>query len=92
MTDLELKIPEEVLETLPSNNKAELINSLARYFEEVINKYDVRFQKRVGGAVGGPLSRYERSILKDFLIDHTLSFLKEDETEKSFAAETLTTG
>lgn len=88
MTDLELKLPEEVLEKIPSG-KTEMVKYLATYFDSVIDHYGVRFQKRVQGAMGGPLSRYEKAILKDFLIDLTMGSLEEEPS--ALAAETLTT-
>lgn len=68
MNDFELKLPPEVLEGIPSGHD-EMIRHLSKHFDSVIDKYDSRFQKRVTGAFSGPLSRYEKSILKDFLID-----------------------
>lgn len=76
MNDLELKLPEEIIESVPSN-KEEMVKYLARYFDEAIDKYDTRLQKRVGGVFGVPLSRYEKSLLKDFLIDMSLGKLEE---------------
>ena len=77
MADAELKLPDEVLENIPSATP-EMVKYLARYFESVIDKYDERFQRRMQGNLGGPLSRYERSILKDFLIDLTLGKIEAD--------------
>lgn len=77
MTDLELRLPDDVMESIPSGNRDAVVLYLAKYFESVIDKYDVRFQKRVKGAFGAPLSRYERSILKDFLIDQALGKIEE---------------
>lgn len=68
MNDFELKLPPEVLDGIPSGHD-EMIRYLSRYFDSIINKYDSRFQKRVIGAFSGPLSRYEKSLLRDFLID-----------------------
>lgn len=87
MTDLELKLPEDILENIPSG-KDEMVKYLAHYFDKVIDHYDGRFQKRVQGAMGGPLSRYEKAILKDFLIEMTMGNLEE---AAELAAETLTT-
>lgn len=77
MTNLELKLPDDVLEHAPKNRN-ELIAYLSRYFDGVVDQYDGRFQKRVGGLLGAPLSRYEKSLIKDFLIDSTLGKLDED--------------
>lgn len=87
MMDLELRLPDEVLENIPSGNRDDVVRYLARYFDTVIDKYDSRFQKRVQGAFGSPLSRYEKSILKDFLIDQALGKIEE---ASQFAAESIT--
>lgn len=71
MNDFELKLPPEVLEGIPSGHD-EMIRYLSTYFDGVIDKYDQRFKMRVTGAFSGPLSRYEKAILKDFLIDATI--------------------
>ena len=86
MIDIELKLPDEVLENVPSG-KDEMIKYLAKYFDVVIDKYDIRFQKRVQGVMGGPLSRYEKSILKDFLIEMAVGNI---EQASQLAAETIT--
>lgn len=76
MNNFELKLPSDILESIPPGQE-DMIRFLARYFDGVIDEYDVRFQKRVEGAFGGPLSKYEKSILKDFLIDAVLGKLEE---------------
>ncbi len=76
MTNFELKLPSDILESIPSGRE-DMIRFLAKYFDGVIDEYDVRFQRRVGGVLGGPLSKYEKSILKDFLIDAVLGKLEE---------------
>jgi len=76
MLDLELKLPEEILENMPSGRE-EMVKYLARYFDTVIDNYDNRFQKRVRGPLAGPLTRYEKAILKDFLIEMTIGNLEE---------------
>ena len=87
MIDLELRLPDEVMENIPSGNREEVVKYLAKYFDTVIDRYDHRFQKRVRGIFGTPLSQYEKSILKDFLIDQTLGKIEE---ASLIAAETLT--
>lgn len=87
MIDLELKLPAEVMDNIPSGSREDVVRYLAKYFDTVIDKYDARFQKRVQGGFGGPLSKYEKSILKDFLIDQTLGKIDESSL---MAAETLT--
>lgn len=76
MNNFELKLPSDILESIPPGHE-DMIRFLAKYFDGVIDEYGVRFQRRVGGAFGGPLSKYEKSILKDFLIDVTLGKLEE---------------
>ena len=83
---IDLKLPDEVVENLPEG-RDEMVRYLAKYFDTVIAEYDVRFQKRMTGAFGSPLSKYEKSILKDFLIDQTLGKLEENSL---LAAEVLT--
>lgn len=85
---IELKLPDEVMENIPSGGRDEMVRYLAKYFDTVIAEYDARFQKRVTGTFGAPLSKYEKSILKDFLIDQTLG--KIEETSVVMAAEALT--
>lgn len=75
MNNFELKLPSDVLEHIPSGHE-DMLRYLAKYFDGVIEAYGIRFQHRVGGAFAGPLSRYEKSILKDFLIDATLGKLE----------------
>lgn len=84
---IELKLPDEVMENIPSGSRDDVVRYLAKYFDSVIAEYDVRFQKRVQGAFGSPLSKYEKSILKDFLIDQTLGRIEENSL---LAAEALT--
>jgi hypothetical protein len=91
MTDLELKLPDEVMENIPSGNKEDVVRYLAKYFDTIIDRYDHRFQQRITGPLGGPLSNYEKSLLKDFLIDQTLGKIEEATLkEVSLAAETIT--
>lgn len=87
MIDLELRLPDEVMENIPSGNTEEIVRYLARYFDTVIEKYNDRFQKRMRGPLGEPLSKYEKAIIKDFLIDQTLGRIEEG---TPMAAETLT--
>lgn len=68
MSDIEIKLPEDVLNNIPEG-KTEMINYLSGYFDGVIEKYNERFVKRVSGIMGSPLSRYEKSLLKDMLMD-----------------------
>ena len=77
MTDVEIKLPDEILENIPEA-KNELVQYLSSYFDGVIDKYDSRFQKRVMGILGQPLSRYEKAMLKDFLMDLAIGKLEEE--------------
>jgi hypothetical protein len=84
MNNFELKLPSDILENIPPSHE-DMIRFLAKYFDGVIADYDGRFQKRVGGGpMGGPLSKYEKSILKDFLIDAVLG--KQEEEPPMLAA------
>lgn len=64
---LEIRLPDEVMETLPTE-ESELIPFLSRYFDGVIDDYQADVLRDVKGVMGGPLSRYERATIKDFLI------------------------
>lgn len=68
---LEIKLSDEIMENLPSD-KAGMIQYLSKHFDEVLRKYDEDFQRRVPGMLGAPLSRYEKSLLKDFLLSAVL--------------------
>lgn len=87
MSKIELKLPDDVMENIPSG-KREMLEYLSKQFDEVIADYDSSLQRRVPGVLGQPISRYERSLLKDFLIDMTIGkILKESSTQ--VAAEVL---
>lgn len=83
---LEIKLPDEVMENLPAETSG-IVERLSQHFDEVILTYEIRFQKRVQGVMGGPLSRYEKSILKDFLLDTTLGKLRGVEEPSAFPQE-----
>ena len=68
---LEIKLPDHVMEHLPSD-KAEMIAHLSKHVDEVIRQYEISVQKRISGTMGGPLSRYEKSLLRDFILDRIL--------------------
>jgi hypothetical protein len=78
---LEIKLPEHVLEHLPSD-KTEMVAYLSKYADEVLRQYEARFQRRVSGTMGGPLSRYEKSLLRDFVLDMILGKELRDHLEK----------
>ncbi len=90
MIDLELKLPDEVMENIPAGSRDDVVKYLAKYFDSIIGEYDNRFQKRMSQSaiLGGPLSKYEKSMLRDFLIDLTLGKLEE---APPMAAEALST-
>lgn len=77
MDELELKLPDEVMNGIPVG-KTEMVSYLSVYFDAVIEKYNQRFQKRVSGIMGQPLSRYEKAILKDMLLDLAIGKLQPD--------------
>lgn len=68
---LDIRLPDEVMDNLPSDKQA-LVAYLSNHFDKVISQYELSFQRRVQGALGGPLSRYEKTMLKDFLLDAVL--------------------
>jgi hypothetical protein len=68
---LEIRLPDEIMENLPSD-KSSMVTYLSKHLDKVLEAYDAGFQRRVHGVLGGPLSRYEKSILKDFLLDAVL--------------------
>ncbi len=70
-SNLSIKLPDEVMESLPTN-RSELVACLSRLVDEEISDYERDFQRRVQGTMGGPLSRYEKSILRDFILDRIL--------------------
>lgn len=84
---LELRLPDEVMDNIPSGRE-EMVRYLSTYFDSVIEKYDVRFQKRVSGPMGGALSKYEKAVLKDFLIDQVIG--RFEGGPSLMAAESLT--
>lgn len=73
---LEIRLPDEVMQSLPGDKPA-MLECLTKHFEQVVEAYQVRFQKRVPGALGEPLSRYEKSMLMDFLLEFTLGELRQ---------------
>ena len=64
---LEIRLPDEVMDNLPSEKEA-MIVYLSKHFDEVIRNYEQEFTRSVGGFLGQPLSRYEKATIKDFLI------------------------
>jgi hypothetical protein len=80
MNDLELRLPDEILEKVPSG-KSDMIKFLSNYFDETIGQYELRLTKRVPGMMGNPLSRYERATIKDFLMDLAIGKLTSNKTE-----------
>jgi hypothetical protein len=68
---LEIKLPDEVMEKLPAG-KSELVTFLSRLVDDEIADYEQDFQRRVQGVMGASLSRYEKSMLKDFILDRVL--------------------
>jgi len=75
------------MENIPPG-KDEMIRYLAKYFDTVIEQYDQRFQRRASGIMAGALSKYEKSMLKDFLIDTVIGRLEGGPS--MMAAESLT--
>lgn len=82
MIGIEIKLSEEILKNMPSD-KDGMIRYLAKHFDTIIDNYNMRLRERVSGSLGGPLSSYERAILKDFLIDATLGKIEQLSPEPS---------
>ncbi len=70
-SNLSIKLPDEVMESLPTD-RSQLVAQLSRLVDEEISDYEQDFRRRVQGTMGGPLSRYEKSILRDFILDRIL--------------------
>ena len=86
MKDLELRLPDEVMENIPAGKTA-LLSHLSSYLDEAISRYEDRLRARVPGMLGQPLSRYEKTLLKDFLLDLTVGKMHASE---QLAAEVAT--
>jgi hypothetical protein len=74
---VELKLPADILDNVPKDKEG-MLKYLSGYFDVVIEKYNERFQSRVSGIMGQPLSRYERAMLKDLLMDLTIGTIHQD--------------
>lgn len=69
-TRLELRLPEDVLERLPTEKEA-LIAAVRPHADERIRAYERHLARRAG-ILGDPLDKREQSLLRDFLIDWML--------------------
>jgi hypothetical protein len=68
---IEIKLPDDIMENCPQD-KAAMGTYLAEYLNKVIAVYEKRFQQRVKGALGGPLSNFEKALLRDFMLEALL--------------------
>jgi hypothetical protein len=70
MSQLELRLPEDVLEHLPREKEA-LIAAIRPHADERIRIYERHLARRAG-TLGDPLDKRELSLLRDFLVDWLL--------------------
>lgn len=91
MTNYQIKItlPDDVMDNLPSN-PAQWESYLAKFLQGGdLQVYDASLQRRQQGSVlGKPLSRYERSICTDLLLDIILGQLREARGMRPTTVET----
>lgn len=63
---IDIKLPDEVMDNLPDDFH-QMVTYLSGHLDKVVSEYELNFSTNVRGTLGGPLSRFERSLLKDFL-------------------------
>ncbi len=68
---IDIRLPDDVMENCPKDKTAMGVY-LAEYLNKVIAVYEKRFQQRVTGALGGPLSNFEKALLRDFMLEALL--------------------
>ncbi len=75
---MKLMLPDEVIENLPADSQ-QWVPYLKDFFESsVLKTYEERFMSREKGSIlGAGLSRYEKTMMLDFLIDMALGQLRE---------------
>ena len=76
---LDVRLPEEVLERLPST-KDEMVRYLLPFADEAISEYEKSLAHRVKGVLGGALARHERAMLRDFILDRLMNRVLREET------------
>ena len=77
-TPVKITLPEEVMEHMPADRRG-MIEYLSRLFDEEADEYSSSIQRRAGAPLNGPLSRYERSLIKDYLLDKIVNANHYDE-------------
>lgn len=65
---LDIRLPEEAAEALPSS-KEDMVRYLLPFVDAAIADYELSLRRRVPGTLGGNISKYEQSLLRDFLLD-----------------------
>ena len=73
-TLVKITLPDEVMERMPQNKEG-IIAYLSRYFEDEVNEYSSELQRQAPAPFNQPLNRYERSLVKDYLMRKTLGAL-----------------
>ena len=87
---IDVRLPEEVLEGLPSTKEA-MVQYLVPFVDQAIVDYELSLRRRVPGALGSSLARHEKAILRDFVLDRLMrNVLQEDTNSARF--ETLHEG
>ena len=76
MYKVQLVLPDDVLEHLPKDPQS-CVPYLAEFLGTVIKSYEESLGRRQPGLLGAPLSRYEKTILMDMLIDMALGQLRQ---------------
>lgn len=85
---LDVRLPEEVLEGLPST-KDEMVRYLLPFVDSAIVDYEQSLRRRVPGSMGMPLDRHEKSILRDFMMDRLLRNVLHEDTNPARLSATL---
>ena len=77
-TPVKITLPDEVMEHLPTDRRG-MIEYLSRLFDEEVDEYDSSLRRRAAAPLNGPLTRYERSFIKDYLLDKIVNASHYDE-------------
>jgi hypothetical protein len=73
-TLVKITLPDEIMERMPQDKEG-IITFLSRYFEDEVNDYSSELQRQAPSPFNQPLNRYERSLVKDYLMRKTLGAL-----------------
>lgn len=77
MYGIEMKIPEEIMDRMPTD-LTKLVEFLLPYASKMVDDYEQSFLARTKNLpLGGKLTRYERSQLTDFILDRLVGPLRD---------------